>query len=94
MLPAAEPGQSEHTWATCATGTGRHPALPGHTQCCQPYLCPDGSAALAGTRVHVEVKQDAWVGDLQVWVHINPSFQALKASKYDKGMPGESTGTG
>lgn len=58
------------------------------TQHHQPYLCPDGSAALAGTRVQVEVKQDTWVGDLQVWVHINPSFQALKASKYNKGMPG------
>lgn len=52
-----------------------------------PYLCPDGSAALAGTSIQVEVKQDAWVGDLQVWVHVNPSFQALKTSKHDKGMP-------
>lgn len=52
-----------------------------------PYLCSDGSAALAGTGVQVEVKQDAWVSDLQVWVCIDPSFQALKTSKYDKNVP-------
>lgn len=52
-----------------------------------PYLCSDGSAALAGTGVQVEVKQDARVGDLQVWVCINPSFQALKTSEYNKHVP-------
>lgn len=65
-----------------------HTAIAHHRAVSRlPYLCPDGSAALAGTSVQVEVKQDAWISDLQVWVHVNPSFQALKTSKHDKGVP-------
>lgn len=48
-----------------------------HTRCTVshlPYLCSDGSAALAGTSVQVEVKQKAWVSDIQVCICINPSF--------------------
>lgn len=68
----------------CSVHTG---VAPHRTISHLPYLCPDGSAALAGTSVQVEVKQDTWVSDLQVWVYINPSFQALKTSKHNKGMP-------